>query len=184
MRSRSASTSRSRSATSTRPRPRRSRRAEAARRARRAPPGRQGRDRPRARARRARSRWRPHRILVLAGDGGRLDHLLVGAAPARLDAEYAAVRDRRLRRRAHGSTSSASERALEGEPGELVSLLALHGPAEGVTTEGLAYPLAARRSSPARAAASRTCSLRRRRACRVERGVLLAVRPGREEEAT
>ena len=33
------------------------------------------------------------------------------------------------------------ERALEGEPDELVSLLALHGPAEGVRTEGLAYPL-------------------------------------------
>ena len=28
-----------------------------------------------------------------------------------------------------------------GEPGELVSLLAVNGPAEGVTTEGLAYPL-------------------------------------------
>ena len=30
---------------------------------------------------------------------------------------------------------------LEGEPGELVTLVAVNGPAEGVTTEGLAYPL-------------------------------------------
>ena len=28
-----------------------------------------------------------------------------------------------------------------GEAGELVSLLAVNGPAEGVTTDGLAYPL-------------------------------------------
>ena len=33
------------------------------------------------------------------------------------------------------------ERTLAGEPGELLSLVALNGPAEGVTTEGLAYPL-------------------------------------------
>ena len=33
------------------------------------------------------------------------------------------------------------ERELEGEPGELLTLLAVNGPAEGVTTEGLAYPL-------------------------------------------
>ena len=33
------------------------------------------------------------------------------------------------------------ERAFTGRPGELVTLLALHGPATGVTTEGLRYPL-------------------------------------------
>ena len=33
------------------------------------------------------------------------------------------------------------ERTLVGEPGELISLFAVHGPASGVVTEGLVYPL-------------------------------------------
>ena len=32
-------------------------------------------------------------------------------------------------------------RTLAGTPGDIVSLLPVHGPAEGVTTSGLEYPL-------------------------------------------
>ena len=46
------------------------------------------------------------------------------------------------------STSIRDERTLAGEPGELVSLFALHGPAEGVRTEGLEYPLAGETLEP------------------------------------
>jgi len=81
----------------------------------------------------------PVRIVVLGGDGGRLDHLLstlllLGSnryAEVEIDAFIGPARVYVVR----------EQRAIEGEPGELVSLLALHGPAEGVRTEGLAYPL-------------------------------------------
>jgi thiamine pyrophosphokinase len=120
------------------------------------------------------------RVLVIAGDGaGRLDHLLAAllllGSPrydeVELDAFVGSARVHVVR----------GEREIAGEPGELVSLLALHGPAEGVRTEGLAYALHGERletgssrgvsnvlvSSPARIA--------------VEHGVLLVVRPGPEE---
>jgi thiamine pyrophosphokinase len=118
----------------------------------------------------------PSRVLVLAGVGKRLDHLaaallLLGSPryagvdlDARIgDARLHVVRDRRT---------------LDGEPGELVSLLPLHGPAEGVTTEGLAYPLAGETLQPGSSrgvsnvfgAPTATISL--------ERGTLLVVRPG------
>ena len=80
----------------------------------------------------------PRRILVLAGEGGRLDHqlstlLLLGSE------RYARVQVDALVGLSwvhvvHGS------RTLSGTPGELVSLLPL-GRAEGVATEGLLYSL-------------------------------------------
>ena len=120
----------------------------------------------------------PARVVVLAGDGGRLDHLLstlllLGSsryAAVTLDAHVGPARVHVIR----------DERTLEGKPGELVSLLALHGPAEGVTTEGLVYRLSgetlelgsSRGVSNAFAMAAARVS--------VESGVLLAVRPGPE----
>ena len=81
----------------------------------------------------------PARILVLADDGGRLDHLvaallLLGSprwAGVEIDAAIGPARVHVVR----------GERTFRGSEGELVSLLALHGPAEGVRTEGLAFPL-------------------------------------------
>jgi thiamine pyrophosphokinase len=118
----------------------------------------------------------PERILVLAGTGGRLDHelaalLLLGAdryARAEVDAFVGGARVHVIH----------AERSLEGVPGELVTLLALHGRAEGVTAEGLMYPLrgetleagSSRGVSNAFAADTARISL--------ERGVLLAIRPG------
>ena len=118
----------------------------------------------------------PERILVLAGDGGRLDHelatlLLLGShryAQSQVDAFVGGARVHVI----HG------ERTLDGSPGELLTLLALHGPAEGVTTDGLAYPLlretleagSSRGVSNLFAADTARISL--------ERGVLLAIRPG------
>jgi thiamine pyrophosphokinase len=118
----------------------------------------------------------PERILVLAGEGGRLDHLLSGLlllgshryAGVRLDAVLGPTRIQVIR----------ETRTLKGEPGALVSLLALHGPAEGVRTEGLVYPLvgetleagSSRGVSNVFADATAQVSL--------EQGVLLAVCPG------
>lgn len=119
----------------------------------------------------------PARILVLAGDGGRLDHLLsmllvLGSA------RYASVQvDARIGR-AHVHVIRG-ERALEGTPGELISLLALHGPAD-VRTQGLAYALAGETLEPGSSrGVSNTFATAIARIV-VERGVLLAVRPGPE----
>jgi thiamine pyrophosphokinase len=118
----------------------------------------------------------PRRILVLAGEGGRLDHqlstlLLLGSeryAGPQLDAlvGHAWVHVVRV------------ARTLEGTPGELVSLLAVGGPAKGVTTTGLRYPL---RGETLRAGTSRGISnvfAADSAHVALEEGVLLAIRPG------
>ena len=79
------------------------------------------------------------RIVVLGGGGGRLDHLLGNAlllaSPdhAGTEVEWWAAGARVLVVR-HGAT-------LHGKPGDLVSLLAVGGPARGVRTEGLRWRL-------------------------------------------
>jgi thiamine pyrophosphokinase len=119
----------------------------------------------------------PSRILVLAGDDGRLDHLLsllllLGLpryAPVQIDARVGKARVHVVR----------GERVLEGEPGEIVSLFALHGPAD-VVTQGLAYALAGETLEPGSSlGVSNTFASEVVRIV-VERGVLLAVRPGPE----
>ena len=118
----------------------------------------------------------PSRILVLASGGGRLDHqlamlLLLGSeryADAQVDAFVGGSRAYLIR----------GERSLEGSSGELISLLALHGPAEAVTTEGLAYPL---RGETLEAGSSRGVSNVFEgdvASVSVARGVLLAIVPG------
>ena len=122
------------------------------------------------------------RILVLAGDRGRLDHLLAGLlllgsgkyAGVEIDALVGAARVHVVRAR----------RMLAGEPGELVSLLALHGEASGVTTAGLAYEL---RGETLGSGSSRGVSNLLTAAeaiVTVDRGTLLAVFPGAEAEVT
>ena len=88
----------------------------------------------------------PRRILVVGSDGGRLDHLLATAfllgaeryAPFVVDAYLGDATVHVVR----------DERRFAGDPGELVSLLPLGGPAEGVVTEGLVYPLRGETARP------------------------------------
>jgi thiamine pyrophosphokinase len=79
------------------------------------------------------------RIIVVGGDGGRLDHLLSIA----LLLGSSAYADRVVVAYLGPATVHVvrSTTRLTGVPGELVSLLALHGPAHGVRTSGLQYPL-------------------------------------------
>jgi thiamine pyrophosphokinase len=124
----------------------------------------------------------PERILVLAGDGGRLDHLLstlllLGSqryARTRIDAEIGAARVHVLR----------GERQLSGSPGELVSLLALHGPATGVWTEGFEYVLAGDTLEPGSSRGVSNVFAADTASIRVEHGVLLAIRPSAGEGGT
>jgi thiamine pyrophosphokinase len=124
----------------------------------------------------AAARLGPRRILVVGSPSGRLDHLLgelllLGAEPYRaieLDALYGRARVHLIR----------GQRRLTGEPGELVSLFALHGDARGVTTEGLAYPLArARLPAGATLGVSNIFSAVEARIA-LDSGVIAAVRPG------
>ena len=116
----------------------------------------------------------PQRILVLAGDGGRLDHqlsaLLLLASEGYAGAEVDAFVGSAWIHVVRGS------RRLQGDPGALLSILPV-GRAEGVTTEGLAFPL---QGETLDAGTSRGVSnVFESDTARivVERGVLLAVRP-------
>ena len=123
----------------------------------------------------------PRRIHVLAGDGGRLDHLLAallllaspryGAVP--IDASFGPAHVHVVR----------GARTLTGKPGELLSLVALNGPAEGVTTEGLAYPLVGETLEPGSSRGVSNVFTAESARVRVERGVVLAIRPGPEDHA-
>lgn len=123
---------------------------------------------------------RPRRVLVLADDGGRLDHLLSALllfgsaryADVELDAQVGRALVHVIR----------TERALQGAPGEIVSLLALHGRAEGVSTQGLAYPLAQETLEPGSSRGVSNVFVGSEASVRLEHGVLLALRPGAEAE--
>ncbi len=81
----------------------------------------------------------PLRLVVVASAAGRLDHLLsslhVLASPALAGIEVDALVGDAL---VH---VVRDERLIHGRHGELVTLQPIGGPAEGVTTNGLAYPL-------------------------------------------
>jgi thiamine pyrophosphokinase len=120
----------------------------------------------------------PRRILVLGVDGGRLDHVLAGLLL--LGAErYARFEIDALLGPATAHIVRG-ERLLVGEPGELVSLLALHGLAEGVSTEGLAYPLCDETLLPGSSRGVSNLFVAGEAAVTISRGVLVAVRPGPE----
>jgi thiamine pyrophosphokinase len=118
----------------------------------------------------------PERILVLASRGGRLDHelsaLLLLASERYADSQVdALVGDARV----HVVRGS---RELEGMAGELVTLLAVGGSAEGVRTEGLAYPLEHETLEPGSSRGVSNVFVSPRARVEVSRGVLLAIRPG------
>ena len=69
------------------------------------------------------------------------------------------------------------ERKLAGEPGELISLFAILGPASGVLTEGLVYPLRGETLEPGSSRGLSNAFAASEARVRVDRGVLLAVRP-------
>jgi thiamine pyrophosphokinase len=87
----------------------------------------------------AAARKEPSRVIVVGGSGGRIDHFLANAALLTAsvyselkltwlpgDSAIHVVRDRI---------------ELSGSPGDVVSLLPYGGPARGVSTDGLRWPL-------------------------------------------
>jgi thiamine pyrophosphokinase len=116
------------------------------------------------------------RIVVVGGDGGRLDHLLGNAfllgsdrwAAVEIDAVLgdaliAVVRD---------------ERSIDGRVGELISLYAVGGPAHGVTTDGLRWALDDGDLLPGSSLGLSNELSEPLATVRVREGVVLAIRPG------
>jgi len=124
---------------------------------------------------RAASLLHVERVFVVGGAGGRLDHFLANlvllASPQLAHLEIEALVGSARVRPIHEIAE------LHGKPGDLVTLLALGGPARGVRTTGLAYPLdgedllpgSTRGVSNELCASSATVSL--------SEGVVLAVQP-------
>jgi thiamine pyrophosphokinase len=118
---------------------------------------------------------KPERILVLGGAGGRLDHLFGGLlllagdayAEVQVDAQFGAAAVHVIR----------GERRLVGEPGELISLFAVQGPARGVVTDGLVYPLRGETLVPGSTRGISNVFAAPEARIGLEGGVLLAVRP-------
>ncbi len=82
----------------------------------------------------------PADVTVVGGHGGRLDHFL-GNALLLAAERYAPLT---IQARMGGATVTvvrAGTVELAGGPGGLISLLPVHGPAYGVRTEGLRFPL-------------------------------------------
>ena len=116
------------------------------------------------------------RIVVVGGDGGRLDHLLGNAFLLGSD-RWAAVEidavlgDARI-------TVVRDEREIEGEVGELISLYAVGGPARGVTTQGLRWALRDGDLLPGSSLGLSNEFAAVTATVRVREGVVLAIRPG------
>jgi thiamine pyrophosphokinase len=117
----------------------------------------------------------PRRLLVLSGAGLRIDHLLVElglvAGPRLAAVEVDAVFDNTTVHVVRG------ERRFGARVGDVVSLVAMHGPAAAVTTEGLVYPL---RAETLEAGSSRGISnvvAEPEVRISLESGVLLVLRP-------
>lgn len=115
------------------------------------------------------------RIIVVGGHGGRLDHLLANAfllaSPefAHHDLEWVVGAAR-----VHVVRSGAR---LHGSAGELVSLLPVGGPARGVRTEGLRWPLHGEDLLPGTTRGVSNVFTRPVASVTVESGVLLTVQP-------
>lgn len=118
----------------------------------------------------------PDRAVVLGGHGGRLDHLLANALLLASPAYTAVPIEARMGpARVHAVRGRIE---LNGRPGELVTLLAVGGPARGVRTEGLLYPLAGEDLQPGSTRGVSNQFTGPAATVTLDAGVLLAVLPG------
>ena len=121
----------------------------------------------------------PSHILVLAPRGGRLDHELAGFLVLASD-RYASSRVDALVGDA-GVHVVRGARVLDGTPGTLVSLLPVNGPATGVATEGLLYPLRGETLGPGSTRGISNVFAAETARVEVAGGVVVAIVPGELE---
>lgn len=119
-------------------------------------------------------------VLVLGITGGRLDHLLANVLL------LAAARFAHLRIDAVADDARVTvvhdARTLHGTPGSVVSLLAVGGPARGVRTRGLVYPLAGDTLLPGSSRGVSNVFAEPDATVALDDGTLLAVQPVCEQE--
>ncbi|MDQ3210054.1 MAG: thiamine diphosphokinase [Actinomycetota bacterium] len=121
------------------------------------------------------------RVVVVGGDGGRLDHLIGNAlvltadrhAAVEIDAVFGAARVHVVRGR----------REIAGASNELISLFAVGEPARGVRTEGLRWALDGAELEPGSSLGVSNRFLGERAVIEVADGVVLVVRPDDQETA-
>jgi thiamine pyrophosphokinase len=121
-------------------------------------------------------------VLVIGGHGGRLDHFLANAAllasPAYAELDLVAqMGPARV-------TVVRTGSGLYGAPGDLVTLVPVHGPARGVTTSGLLYPLHHADLAPGSTRGVSNQLVGTEATVTLDHGVLLAVQPGQPGPST
>lgn len=119
-------------------------------------------------------------VVVVDSGSGRLDHVMANLALLG-SARFASAR---LTAYVGGAavTVVRSSRILEGQPGDEVSLLAVGGPVEGLTVEGVVWPLADHRLEPGTTLGVSNVFDGRRVVVSVAAGVVLAIQPGEGTE--
>ena len=118
------------------------------------------------------------RIVVVDGGGDRLDHLLGNLALLASPA-LAGVQVEAYAGTARLAVARGGEPAVEihGPPGSLVTLLAAGGPARGIITEGLRYPLHCEELAPGTSRGVSNELVGGSAAVGLESGILLVVQP-------
>jgi thiamine pyrophosphokinase len=120
------------------------------------------------------------RVVVFGGWGGRIDHalanLLLLASPVYAGLHLEAIGS-------GGRIVAVHDRAeLTGSPGDLVTLLAVGGPARGVNTRGLRYALRDETLEPGSTRGVSNVLLETRATVELASGVLLALLPIPEDK--
>lgn len=115
------------------------------------------------------------RVVVVGGAGGRLDHLIANAAVLR-SPRLADLQIEWFAGSAH-TYVVRREQTLHGAPGDIVSLLAVEGPARGVTTSGLRWELNGAELDPTSGRGISNVFERPVARVKVAEGVLLAILP-------
>jgi thiamine pyrophosphokinase len=119
---------------------------------------------------------RPAQVTVVGGHGGRLDHFLANAlllaSPAYAELDIVATMGPAR------VTVVRREAELHGVPGDLVTLVPVHGPAVAVETDGLLYPLAGEDLAPGSTRGVSNELAAPVATVRLAAGVLLAIQPG------
>jgi thiamine pyrophosphokinase len=120
-------------------------------------------------------RRKPSRVIVVGGAGGRIDHFLANAALLTASA-YSELNLTWLP--GNAAVHVVRDRIeLSGAPDDVVSLLPYGGPARGVTTDGLRWPLIDAVLAPGTSLGVSNQMIGTRATVELRDGVLLAVQP-------
>ena len=119
-------------------------------------------------------------ITIVGGHGGRVDQSFANAfvisSPSYSHVSMHAILDSALVSVVHGGGGVT----FVGDPGDVVTILPLHGDAVGVQTEGLKYPLRGERLPAGTTRGVSNVLLKHEATVSIEEGTVLVVRPSPE----